>query len=215
MLTAFLACAMMWCSCETEDSKNEEEQQRNDLSFLYIEASRTTTEGSLADKPDWAIRDKVVAVSTESAESTGIAGKIADIFKGSDSGRTIIYGAEDEEFISICFNGSAKSLPKDCRITQKMDEGAADLLVEFLSTGSLTEAMRNKFEFDALIIYKNAKDASALSSNFWFSYDCTINPSTFSVSNVDYIQGTFSARMRNKDGDSFVFSPGVFSCLAF
>ncbi|MCR5455417.1 MAG: hypothetical protein K6F33_10560 [Bacteroidales bacterium] len=218
-LVAILATALVSCLGDDSSKNKEEEEQRNDKEFIYIEASRTTTKGSLENNTNWGIHGNVLAVYTadsESADVTGIVGKMSDILVPTDGGRTTIYGIENDEFISITFNGTLATLPTDYKITQKIeDDNVSALLVEYLSTGTLTDEMTNKFDFNALIIYKNAKDANASSSNFWYSYDCTINPSEFSVYNVKYIQGTFTARMRNKDGDTFMFMPGAFSCLGF
>lgn len=215
------AMAAVWllASCVAEEKNDEAAEQRRDLSFIYIEADRKVTNGvSLEDDKNWGIHNKVVAVSSEADESsevTGIVGKVSEIFKSSTIGRTTVYGYENDDFISITFNGTPSHLPKNASYTEQIGGNEPDLLMEYFTTGTITEDMKGMFDFCAMIIYKNAKDADISSLNFWFSYDCTVNPAAFSVSGVDYIQGTFTAKMRNKDNDTFIFMNGAFSCFGF
>lgn len=211
IIFCLMALIALLVSCVAKDKDKEEDEQRKDLDFQYIKAARKVFKGTLTDDEGWRIDNKVVAVSTDGADSqetTGIKGKIADIFKATKTGRTTIYGMGNNEFISMTFNGKVTSDAKAYSVAQKLDENLYDLFVEYLNTGLLTETMEGKFDFDALVIYKGATD-----DDLWFSYECTINPTFFSVANVDYIQGTFTARMRNKDGDTFILMPGAFSCL--
>ena len=216
VMAILLTSITLLSSCVADEKDNEEDEIKNDLSFLYIKAERSSCkEGTLPANPDWAINTNVFAKASKAvdsdAESTGIKGKISDLFKDAQR-RTTIYGFSDNEFMSITYNGrDAKDIP----FIQEIGGRVSGLLFEYLETGTLTEEMKGMFDFDALIIYKSEKKDDASTDNIWFSYDCTINPSPLQVKSVSYIQGTFSARMMNKAGDTFMFIPGAFSCLGW
>jgi len=213
-LTAVVMAAATLCSsCSVGDNDKEEDEIKNDMSFIYMKASRITSKnGSLPADPDWNISKNVVAKETnasEDADATGIKGKISELFKESDQ-RTTIYGYSDSEFMSITYNGKDS---KEYSFKQTIGEDVNAMLLEYLTTGTLTDEMANKFGFDALIIYKGNKSADAKSENFWFSNEVTVNPSSLKVQKVAYIQGTFAAKMTNVAGDMFIFTDGAFSCL--
>ena len=194
---------------------NEDDEIRNDLSFLYIKASRTASKNEvLPADPDWAINTNVFAKSSKSidadASATGIKGRLSDLFADSPS-RTTIYGFNDNEFMSITYPGKDN---KQVSFEEEIGGKVPALLFEYLETGNLTEEMKTWFKFSAFIIYKG-KSADPSSDNLWFSYKCTINPSGLQVKNVSYIQGTFTAQMMNKAGDTFYLTPGSFSCLGY
>ncbi|MBO4772060.1 MAG: hypothetical protein J5595_05945 [Bacteroidales bacterium] len=205
-----LAAATVFSSCVADDKDNEDDEIRNDLSFLYIKASRTASKNEvLPADPNWAINTNVFAKSSKSidadASATGIKGKLSDLFADSPS-RTTIYGFNDNEFMSITYNGKCT---KDISFDEEIGGVVPALMLEYLETGKLTEEMKTWFKFSAFIIYKSSAD------NLWFSYKCTINPSELKVKNVSYIQGTFTAQMMNKAGDTFYLTPGSFSCLGY
>ena len=205
-----LAAATVLSSCVADDKDKEDDEIRNDLSFLYIKASRTASKNEvLPADPNWAINTNVFAKSSKSidadASATGIKGKLSDLFADSPS-RTTIYGFNDNEFMSITYNGKCT---KDISFDEEIGGVVPALMLEYLETGKLTEEMKTWFKFSALIIYKSSAD------NLWFSYKCTINPSELKVKNVSYIQGTFTAQMMNKAGDTFYLTPGSFSCLGY
>ena len=205
-----LAAATVLSSCVADDKDKEDDEIRNDLSFLYIKASRTASKNEvLPADPNWAINTNVFAKSSKSidadASATGIKGKLSDLFADSPS-RTTIYGFNDNEFMSITYNGKCT---KDISFDEEIGGVVPALMLEYLETGKLTEEMKTWFKFSAFIIYKSSAD------NLWFSYKCTINPSELKVKNVSYIQGTFTAQMMNKAGDTFYLTPGSFSCLGY
>ena len=205
-----LAAATVLSSCVEDDKDNEDDEIRNDLSFLYIKGKRTaSTNGTLAADDNWAINTTVFAKASNTvdadAEATGIKGKLSDLFEDSPR-RTTIYGFNDNEFMSITYNGKCT---KDISFDEEIGGVVPALLLEYLETGKLTEEMKTWFKFSALIIYKSSAD------NLWFSYKCTINPSELKVKNVSYIQGTFTAQLMNKAGDTFYLIPGAFSCLGY
>ena len=216
-IAALAMAAMMFSSCLGDDEK-EDDEIKNDISFLYIKAERTATDDgvTITKNPNWAINNNVFAKSTTKSsdndeEATGFKGKITDLFKDAQR-RTTIYGFEGDEFMSITYNGKDS---KDISYQQEIGGSVPELLLEYLETGTLTEAMDGKFNFNALVIYKSAKDAGASGNNLWISTSCTVNPSSLKVKNVSYIQGTFTAKMKNKEGDTFMFIPGSFSCLGY
>lgn len=215
-IAAIALAAATLVSCVFDSKDKEDEEIKNDTDFLYISGTRVASkEGTLPANPSWKISPNVVAKSSkmvdDDAEAIGFNGKISEIFKDATR-RTTIYGFNDSEFMSITYNGKDS---KDLSYSQQIGGSVPQLLFEYMETGSLTEAMKGKFNFEALIIYKSAKSADAESGNVWFSSECTINPSSLQVKGVSYIQGTFTARMQNKAGDTFILSPGAFSCLGW
>ena len=221
-IAALALAAMTFATSCVTDKDKEEDEIKNDLSFLYIKASQSESRQSALDaNKNWKVNTNVFAVlssTSESSEATGITGKLSDIFKESYA-RTTVYGYENDDFISITFNDKPREKPDGADpVSFKTTIGGSvpALLSQYLETGTFDEeTMTNKFNVDALVIYKNAKDADASSPNFWFSYECTVNPVLFMVKSVKYCQGTFTARMRNKVGDTFLFTDGAWSCLAF
>lgn len=221
-IAAIALAAMTFATSCVVDKDNEEDEIKSDTDFLYVSASRSESRHSALDADkNWKVGTNVFAVLTsasESSEVTGITGKLSDIFKESYT-RTTVYGYENDDFISITFNDKPKAKtngadPASFKTT--MGGNVPDLLAQYLETGTFDEeTMTNKFNIDALVIYKNVKDADASSPNFWYSYECTVNPKLFTVKSVKYCQGTFTARMRNKAGDTFLFTEGAWSCLSF
>lgn len=217
-----LAAAMTLASSCVIDKDKEDEEIKSDTDFLYVSGARSESrQGALEANKNWKVNNNVFAVqtsSTESSDVTGISGKLADIFRES-SARTTVYGYENDDFISITFNDTPKEKPNGTEAVSfktTVDESAVELLTQYLETGTFDkETMTDKLNIDALVIYKNAKVADASSPNFWYSYECTVNPVLFMVKNVKYCQGTFTARMRNKVGDTFLFTEGAWSCLGF
>lgn len=215
-----LAAMTVFTSCDTDEKDEEAEQLKKDPTFYFFHASRSTSaQGVVEEDKDWGIHQKVFAVSTkgsEQSEHTGITAKLSDIFRTSNA-RTTIYGNEDDYFVSLTFNGEPKSkeFDKDTYKTS-IGENVSDLMFKYLETGVFDEAsMKDKFNVDALLIYKSKKDADASSPNFWVSYECTVNPTLLEVRSVKFYGGTFSARMRNKVGDTFLFTDGAWSCLGW
>ncbi|MBR3714140.1 MAG: hypothetical protein IKM98_13230 [Bacteroidales bacterium] len=215
-IAALAFAAMTLASSCVIDKDKEDEEIKSDTDFLYISGSRVASkDGTLPANSSWKISPNVVAKSSKTvdddAEATGFKGKISEIFKDATY-RTTIYGFNDSEFMSITYNGKDS---KEYSYTQQIDGSVSQLLFEYMETGSLTEAMKGKFDIEALIIYKSAKNADAESGTVWISSECTINPSSLQVKGVSYIQGTFTARMQNKAGDTFILSPGAYSCLGW
>ncbi len=208
LMALALAASTMFTSCGDDD---DDDDNNASSAALYIKANRGASQtGDLAANLSWAIGTTVLAKAThasESSDATGITGKLSDILKSSTS-RTTIYGYENNEFISITYNGTTSGT-----YTQSSSSNVNELLIDYLTNGSLKETMQNAFNFDALIIYKNAKDADATSTNFWFSTDCTVVPTQLTIGSIGYYTGTFDATMMNKSKDTFQFTGGSFSCL--
>ena len=215
-IAAIVLVAMTFATSCVVDKDKEDDEIKSDTDFLYISGTRVESkEGTLPANPSWKISPNVVAVSSktvdDNVEATGFKGKISELFKDATR-RTTIYGFNDSEFMSITYNGKADN---EYSYTQQIGGSVPQLLFEYMETGTLTEAMKDKFNFNALIIYKSDKNADAESGNVWFSSECTINPSSLQVKGVSYIQGTFTAKLQNKAGDTFILSPGAFSCLSW
>lgn len=139
--------------------------------------------------------------SAKGSTNTGTS-VLSNIFSSSE-GHTTIAGTEKGKQLAININGTHSGTYE---LSVASDQTINNALIELLSGGTVKDIISNSVKTDAMIIYR-ASNASEGDATYYFSTEARV---VFNQDLVVYSTGTFTAKMRNKAGDTFNITDGSF-----
>ena len=143
--------------------------------------------------------------------------KLADIFGESTSDYSTISGRtsydENGKTLALNFKGT-KSGTYELNVAS--NKNITDALIDLLSNKTTKEIISNGgdgVKTDALVIYHKT-DEDEGGATYYFSTEAKIQVTITDFGRIRYVEGTFTATMRNKSGDTFTINDGIFKTFA-
>ena len=197
LMALALAATTMFSSCSKDDDGDDSNDNGGILEQINT-LSATVNDGKFSTSLAGFYQS---AGSAEAGTS-----KLTDFF-GSTEGSTTIAGTakvgESSKQLAINIKGTKADTYE---LALGTDQAVANAVINLLSGGSVTDALKDAVKTEALIIYRSSDDTEG-STTYYFSTKATV---TFDNSLAIYSTGSFTATMTNKANDTFQITDGKF-----
>ena len=185
LMALAMAASTMFSSCNKDDDDNND----TPINSLSANCGSETFSTSMAG----------FYQSANSSDKTGTS-VLSNIFtKKSSTGTTTIAGTEKGKQLAININGTTSGT---YQLSVASDQTINNALIDLLSGKTAKEIVADAVKTDVLIIYRSTGDKEG-DATYYFSTEATVTVTyNFGV----YSTGSFTAKMRNKEGKTFDLS---------
>ena len=185
LMALAMAASTMFTSCGDDD----DDDNSNPVNSLNANCGTESFSTSMA----------AFYQSANSSDKTGTS-VLSNIFtQKSSTGTTTIVGTEKGKQLAININGTTSGT---YQLSVASNQTINNALIDLLSGKTAKEIVADAVKTDVLIIYRSTGDKEG-DATYYFSTEATVSVTyNFGV----YSTGTFSAKMRNKEGQTFDLS---------